>query len=226
VARAARHAECGALADGLSKIRFERSARRAGAMTVDHARTFIATALARGDRRGLYMAIGVAAQFETILRQIDVIGEWTRAHGRETWSGAFTWENIPGGILRLRTSKTGSPISHDLTQLDLLWPLMQRVPQLERVGAVVKGDGGLPIRTRSYRKWFAEIRKAAGLPAELWNMDARAGAVTEALDGGGDLTDVSRAATHANEAMTRRYDRATEKAVARVAEVRKRGRGV
>ena len=214
------HEECARLADGLSKIRFERSGRRTTAMTAEHCRTFVATALSRGDDRGLYMAIGVAAQFETMLRQIDVIGEWVD----EVWSGPFTWENIPGGILRLRTSKTGTPIVHDLTALDLLWPLLQRVPQRDRVGAVMKGEAGLPIRTRSYRKWFAEIRKAAGLPVELWSMDSRAGGVTEAYEGAADETDISRAATHSQPTMTRRYDRETEEAVARVVEARKRAR--
>jgi hypothetical protein len=216
--------ECGELADGLSKIRFERASRRTTAMTIDHARAFIAAALARADSRGLYMAIGVACQFETMLRQIDVIGEWEEQDGREQWRGSFTWENIPGGILRLRTSKTNAYVVHDLTKLDLLWPLMQRVPQRERVGAIVKGEGGEPIRTRSYRKWFAQIRAAAGLPEDLWSMDARAGAVTEALNTGADETDVRRTATHATLAMTQRYDRETKDATERVAEARKRGR--
>jgi hypothetical protein len=48
---------------------------------------------------GLSMAIGVATQFETMLRQKDVIGEWTTdTGGREIWSGPYRWENIPGGI--------------------------------------------------------------------------------------------------------------------------------
>ena len=212
--------ECGRLAGALSHIRFERSSRRESAMTVAHARAFIETALARGDDRGLYMAIGVAAQFETMLRQIDVIGEYRG----ETWSGAFTWENLPAGVLRLRTSKTAAWIVHDLTRAELLWPLLQQVPQRQRVGAVVKGEHGLPIRTRTYRKWFREIADLAGIPRGVWNMDARAGAVTEALDLGADMTDVSRAATHTQEVMTRRYDRGAEAAAARVAEVRKRGR--
>src|SRR5271154_5498687 len=156
--------ECGKLADALGKIQFERAPRRESAMTVDPARAFIAEALKRDDSRGLYMAIGVAAQFETMLRQMDVIGAWERdAAGREVWSGPFTWENIPGGILRLRTSKTGTEIVHDLTKLDLLWPLIQSVPQTERTGAI-KGDSDLPIRTRSYRKWFREIADAAEIP--------------------------------------------------------------
>src|SRR5208283_1931413 len=95
--------ECAELVEGLSKIQFERSGRRNAEMTFEHAAAFVSAALARGDARGLHMAIGVAAQFETMLRQRDVIGAWTvDSAGRETWAGSFTWENLPGGILRLR----------------------------------------------------------------------------------------------------------------------------
>jgi hypothetical protein len=159
------HAECGALADGLSKMRFERSAPRSNEMTVEHARAFVEKALAwRDARRGLAMAIGVATQFETMLRQKDVIGEWSRdSEGRESWSGAYRWDNIPGGILRLKTSKTSAEVAHDLTRLELLWPLIQMVPQDDRHGAIVKAYGQ-PIRKNSYRHWFREIARLAGIP--------------------------------------------------------------
>ena len=96
--------ECCAFSAGLSKLRFEKSPPRESAMTVEHAKAFIATALKCGDLRGLSMAIGVATQFETMLRQKDVIGEWLpdEGTGREAWTGSYTWENIPGGIFRLR----------------------------------------------------------------------------------------------------------------------------
>jgi hypothetical protein len=59
------------------------------------------------------MAIGVAAQFEMLLRQKDIIGEWPpsqadvdreaarmkvepRRYGQACWIGQFTWERIPG----------------------------------------------------------------------------------------------------------------------------------
>jgi hypothetical protein len=216
--------ECGALAIGLSKIRFERSAPREGAMTVEHARAFIRTALERSQSRGLMMAIGVATQFETMLRQKDVIGEWTTDRcGRERWSGAYRWDNIPGGIFRLKTSKTKAEIEHDLTGLELLSPLLQRVPQADRQGAIVKAYGQ-PIRARSYRKWFREIADAAGLPTSVWNMDARAGGITEAFEAGAEATAVQLAAAHTSPAMTARYDRKTAAAPLEVAEARKRAR--
>ena len=111
------------------------------------------------------------------------------------------------------------------TKLDLLWPLIQSVPQTERTGAI-KGDSDLPIRTRSYRKWFREIADAAEIPHSVWNMEARAGGVTEALEAGASLTSVQRAATHSNPSMTQRYDRSTEAAVGEVAAARKRARTV
>jgi hypothetical protein len=175
-----------------------------------------------GEAIGLSMAIGVATQFETMLRQKDVIGEWeTDAGGRKGWSGPYRWENMPGGIFRLRTSKTGAEIVHDLTKLDLLWPLIQRLPQADRTGAIVKSYGD-PIRTRTYRKWFREIAREARIPDSVWNMDARAGAGAEAREAGAQRTDVQRAATHASPAMTERYDRTAETAPLAVAEARRK----
>jgi hypothetical protein len=177
------------------------------------------------DQRGLSMAIGVATQFETMLRQKDVIGSWSRdaRTGAETWSGPYRWDNIPGGIFRLKTSKTSSEIVRDLTKLDLLWPLLMRVPQADRQDAIVKAFGE-PIRERSYRKWFREIARSADVPDAVWNMDARAGAVTEALDAGAELSQVQRAATHLSPSMTARYDRTAEAAPLAVAEARRKAR--
>jgi hypothetical protein len=129
----------------------------------------------------------------------------------------------PRRDFRLKTSKTGAEIAHDLTKLDLLWPLIQAVPQADRAGAIVKAYGE-PIRTRTYRKWFREIARKAEIPDSVWNMDARAGAVTEALEAGAEKTAVQRAATHASQAMTERYDRTAETAPLAVAEARRKAR--
>ena len=60
------------------------------------------------------MSIGVAAQFELMLRQMDIIGEWAPIGAKrklpagivtldvpandptEQWAGFFTWENTAG----------------------------------------------------------------------------------------------------------------------------------
>ena len=70
----------------------------------------------------------------------------------------------------------------------------------------------------------ARSRKKAKIPDSVWNMDARAGAVTEALEAGAEEKTVQRAATHASPAMTKRYDRTAETAPLAVAEARRKAR--
>jgi hypothetical protein len=106
--------DCESLVGRLAMVRFENAGAREQEMTAAQAMAFIRTALARGDDRGRYMAIGVAAQFELALRQKDIIGEWSPAvpntlgavyAGGEMWTGRFYWENIPGWRLRLKWTR-------------------------------------------------------------------------------------------------------------------------
>ena len=105
----------------------------------------------------------------------------------------------------------------------MLFPLLEAVPHVERTGAIVKGEYGLPIRERSYRKWFREIARAAGIPDEVWSMDSRAGAATEADAAGADLKSISDLLTHAEPRTTLRYIRSTKR-VREVAKARARVR--
>ena len=134
--------------------------------------------------------------------------------------GQYPGRNFPRADVQVQREQE---VVHDLTRLELLWPLLQKVPQDERRGAIVKAYGE-PIRERSYRKWYREIADAAGIPKSVWNMDSRAGAVTEALEAGAPMDEVRRTATHSSAVMTTRYDRAAETAPASVAEARKRAR--
>jgi hypothetical protein len=196
---ALRHADCKVLASELERIKFEKGSAREQELTYAHVSAFIRTAMDLGKRgvilrdRALYMAIGVASQFELIVRQKDIIGAWepTRADRRfpsgisivklddeaETWSGFYTWENIPGWRWRMRTSKSKyrAPAEFDLTLYSLLFPLLKAVPIDQRHGPIVKGEHGLPVRYRSYVKWFRQIATAAGIPLDVQSMDARAG---------------------------------------------------
>jgi Phage integrase family len=225
--------DCESLVGRLAMVRFENAGAREQEMTAAQAMAFIRTALARGDDRGRYMAIGVAAQFELALRQKDIIGEWSPAvpntlgavyAGGEMWTGRFYWENIPGWRLRLKTSKNRARAEFCLDDYPLLFPLLESVPHPERTGAVVKGERDLPIRERSYRKWFREIARAAGIPDEVWSMDSRAGAATEADAAGADLKSISDLLTHAEPRTTLRYIRSTSKRVREVAKARARNR--
>ena len=239
---ALRSPDCKRLAEELRAVKFEKGGARQQELTYTHATAFIRKALeleasdAWSPRRALFMAIGVAAQFELIVRQRDVIGEWTPngklhrlpegigrlEHKGETWSGFFTWEAVPGWRWRMRTSKSKyrSAADYDLTRYPLLFPLLEQVPHAERFGAIVKGEHGLPVRRSSYGKWFRQIARAAGIPDEVWNMDSRAGGVTEAEEAGVPLDILREAATHADARTTVRYIRRRETKIAAVADAR------
>jgi hypothetical protein len=228
---ALRRRECTQLVDELRLIKFEKGGAREEEMTFAQAGAFIRTALDLGKRqvipadRALAMAIGVAAQFELLLRQKDIIGDWGGARGQK-WTGYFTWENIPGWRWRMKTSKSKyrAAAEFDLSSYSLLLPLLQAVPHDQRAGAIVKGEHGLPVRERSYRKWFRQIARAAGIPDAVWSMDSRAGGATEAEEAGAAIDAIQGALTHSRKDTTLRYIRRSSKKIADVAEARNRKR--
>jgi hypothetical protein len=245
---ALRHDDCKVLASELEKVKFERGGAREQDLTYQHATAFIRTAKDLGARgvippaRALAMAISVAAQFELMLRPKDIIGGWepTREDRRfpagiaivnleddaETWSGFFTWENIPGWRWRMKTSKSKyrAPAEFDLTGYGLLFPLLEAVAHGERTGAIVKGEHGLPIRYRSHAKWFRQIATVAGIPLDVQSRDGRAGGATEAEESGASIEDISAGLTHTNKTTTLRYVRRRTKKIAAVAAARQQSR--
>jgi hypothetical protein len=239
---ALRRPECKLLAEELKAVKFERGGAREQEMTYLHAAAFIRTAIELGNKgaleldRARCMAIGVATQFELMLRQKDVIGEWQPLNanlklpsgkqalklGDEVWSGYFTWEMIAGWRWRMKTSKSKyrHAADFDLTNYPLLLPLLEAVPHAERTGAVIKGEGGLPVRYRTYQKWFRRIARVAGIPDEVWSMDARAGGATEAEEAGAALEQIQASMTHTQQDTTLRYIKRRSKKIADVAGLR------
>jgi hypothetical protein len=219
------------LKNATSMLTFERGGAREEEMTYAQAGAFVRKALEIGrtgvmpPERARSMAIGVAAQFELLLRQKDVIGERPKTAadiekavkrgataidcGGQIWTGYFTWENIPGWRWRMRTSKSKyrSAADFDLQNYSLLFPLLDSVPHGERQGAIVTGEHGYAVQERSYRKWFRAIARAAGIPDEVWSMDSRAGGLTEAEEAGVDIELIKDAATHTRRDTTVRYIR-------------------
>ncbi len=84
---ALRYPECKVLAGALTLVQFERGGAREEEMTYAQATAFIRKALEMGRAgvipadRALSMGIGVAAQFELLLRQKDIIGDWGGPNG-------------------------------------------------------------------------------------------------------------------------------------------------
>jgi hypothetical protein len=235
---------CEELAGILEKLKFEKGGSREQELTYEQVAAFIRTALELGAKavipplRALYAAIGVATQFECMLRQKDAIGEYPKNQadldkamrrgaavlncGGRVWAGYFTWENIPGWRWHMRTSKSRyrSAQTFDLTRKSLLFPLLDQVPFEERHGAVIKGDGGHPPSEHAYRKLFRRIARVASIPDEVWNYDARAGGATESDEAGAPLELISTALTHSKQETTLRYIRRRSTKVAKLDDLR------
>ncbi|KQP16547.1 integrase [Methylobacterium sp. Leaf93] len=208
--------ECKRLYDVLQHARFSQPARRRVSMELSHAEAFIAKALEMGR---LSLALGTAIQFETAMRQKDVIGEWEPItagaaasgivlNGRR-WVNGLTWSDIATDlVVRKATTKTGAFAAHDLKLCPLVVALLDKVPTNRRVGPLILDEAaGRPFAESAYGREWRIVAKAAGVPDHVWNMDARAGAITEAEDAGADLDHIRSAAAHAQTSTTQRYSR-------------------
>ena len=200
-------------------IRMVWKAKRADklAMTYEHASAIVKEGLARKTRRHRSVAIGVAAQFEFTLRQIDVIGEWEKVSGvqaiepgtivsrRLVWRPGLRFEDVAAGTLDLTTSKNDAKAVFDVTAYPLFMQALKSVPTGERRGPLVVDEAGMPVRRRYYQDLYRDVADAAGVPRAVWNMFARHGGVTEAHEAGADLVDVSKHAQHRDLNTTNRH---------------------
>lgn len=223
--------ECERLYTVLKHARFAQPPRRRVVMQLAHVEAFIPQAIAMGR---LSLALGTALQFETALRQRDVIGEWEPLpdgkpvapsdfvlNGRR-WGRGLTWEDISADlVIRKATTKTGAFAAHDLGLCPLVMNLLDCVPPQRRSGPLIIDEvAGRPYAESAYGREWRVVARAAGLPSQVWNMDARAGAITEAEDAGADLDHIRSAAAHAQTATTQRYSRGALGKSRRVAELR------
>jgi hypothetical protein len=185
-------------------------------------------------------ALCYALQFETLLRQWDVRGQWLPlaapvlsdvVDGDEKWAG-LRWEHIgPDLVLRYRPSKTSkttaAEIVADLAQCPMVMDELAHWPAERRTGPVIVNEAtGRPYTNKTWEGCWNRDRASAGLPKGLWNRDLRASGITEARAGNASLDDLAKVAGHAKPKMTARvYDRAALEAHRRTAEARKSGRG-
>ena len=187
------------------------------AMAYEHASAIVAEGLSRTTRRHRSVALGVAAQFELTLRQIDVIGEWEKLGNvkevqpsaivsrGQVWRPGLRFEDFAMGTLDLTTSKNDAKAVFDVTAYPLFMQAVNSVPEAERHGPLVVDEDGLPVRRRYYQDLYRDVADAAGVPRAVWNMFARHGGVTEAHEAGADLVDVSKHAQHRDLNTTNRH---------------------
>lgn len=209
--------ECARLATILDASRFKQPGRRRIKLELAHVEGFVATAIRAGR---LSLALGTAIQFETTLRQKDVIGEWEPIVGeaasggivlnKRRWVNGLTWADLNDQLeIYKEMSKTGATAAHDLKLCPIIMSLLQLMPA-NRVGPLIIDEyAGRPYATDGYQREWRAIAKLAGIPAHIWNMDARAGGISEADDAGADIDAIRSAAAHSQASTTVRYVRGT-----------------
>jgi hypothetical protein len=227
-------ADCRRLRRDMEGMRFAKNAPREAIVEFDQAKAFVLEAL-RQDELGL--ATTQALQYECFLRQGDVIGSWRKASkgavlqpgeirvGDRVWCG-LTWDQLQLDFdLKIRTSKTGQPVVHALSACPLVVKCLS-VPGRPTEGPVAARRDGRPWGDRrSFGKAWRKVASTAGLPKDVWNMDSRAGAISEAAEAGASDDDIARNAAHATKATTRRiYKRLGHASSVRVSERRIRHR--
>jgi hypothetical protein len=109
----------------------------------------------------------------------------------------------------------------DLSLAPIAMKELSAVPATSRIGPVILDErSGRPYLQREFARRFRDIARAAGIPDDVWNMDTRAGAITDAYDKGATATDAMDLATHRQLATNLRYSRARPNGTSRVNSLR------
>lgn len=177
------------------------------------------------------VALACMLQFELSLRPKDVIGEWVPVRAGEKgapvskrWEWGLTWDQIDENwILRKPTSKSNGRLiaEHDLRHHPALLVALESVPADQRKGAIVINEKTrLPYRKAYFSKRFRELADKSGWPKNIWNMDTRAGAISEAFEAGATSEDIMKLATHTQISTTIGYNRGAVVQSSRVAQLR------
>lgn len=225
-------AECRRLKDILHEMRFPSPKAREERMTAEQAIALRKAAHAHGHPS---IALAQAFQFDLMLRQKDVIGEWVPigepgplsdiVRGNMKWVRGLRWDEIDDKlVLRHMTSKKSKPLVVDLKMAPMVMEelnYMAHTSPGKKSGAIVRSEvHGLPWYASEFRRKWRLLAEAAGLPKSIRNQDSRAGGISEATDAGADLEMVRHAATHSNISMTQRYSRGAEEKIAAVMQLR------
>jgi hypothetical protein len=220
-------AECERISGILHRMRFTKERPRVETISAEQAVAIRAQAHALGYPA---LAMAQAFQFENILRQKDVIGEWVPMNepgtsdvhaGNDKWLRGIRWSEIDENlVLRHMTSKRQKELEIDLRLAPMVVEEINRAFPGAIVAGIVRRDllpasgplivcasTGLPYRDVVFREHWRKTARACGIPDAVRNMDSRAGAITESTDAGASLEDVRHAATHSDIKMTMRYSR-------------------
>lgn len=207
--------ECRRLRLVMSTMRFEAGKKRTKTLTAAQAVAIMLEA----HRRGWHsIALAQAFQFELMLRQKDVIGEWvpkkesgesTVFYKKKKWHrGLLGCEIDRDLILRHVTSKKLKLIEADLKEAPMVMGELGRLLGHLPIGPlIVNEQTGLPYADWEFRRRWRVCARAVDVPDDVFEMDTRAGAITEAFDGEADQDFIRETAAHSDTATTQGYNR-------------------
>jgi hypothetical protein len=232
-----RFKECRLLRAELREARFKNGRRRTAQLTFEQVNAFRAKAHELGHG---WMALVLTFQWAFAVRRRDVIGEWVKSPGKDgirhrdwVWRDGFTWSHIDErGIFRKRISKTeestGIQAAHTIADYPELVEELKLVgyPDARRVGPIIiEPARGKPPTFATCQYYFRKIARAADIPDHVWNMDARAGANTEAYEAGATEEEAMALLTHTERQTNRGYLRDLREQSHRAAVKRVNSRG-
>lgn len=229
--------ECERISGILSHMKFKQAPAREVVLTADQV---IAIRRKAHEMGRPSIALAQAIQFECMLRQKDVIGEYvpmkepvvsdTFRKGLK-WARGVRWEAIDSRmILTHITSKRGKKLIVRLNNAPMVLEEFEHVQlqyggKLPSNGPIIRNEyDGYPWKGIEFRRWWRQVADACGIPKEIRNMDTRAGAITEASQAGAEMEHIKHAATHSDITMTQRYSRGSESKIEQVQIKRLEGR--
>lgn len=182
-----------------------------------------------------WMALTLTLQFLG-LRRRDVIGEYIRdetaingiRRRNKVWRDGLTFDCIRGGVLRKMVSKT--EFTSAVTAVHTIADYPDLVEELALIGErrvgpiVINPRTEMPPTENQCRRAFRKIARRAGIPDSVWNMDARAGANTEAYEAGATEEEAMALLTHTERDTNRGYLRTMEEQSHRAAVKRVKSR--
>jgi hypothetical protein len=208
--------QCERISQILHRLKFPMAGARTERITADQADAVRTWAHIIGWHS---IALAQALQFELILRQKDVIGEWVPLDepgvsadvwGDQKWLRGLRWSEIDDDlILRHVTSKRQKPVE---VALSLSPMVMEELAFLDEIPdgdepVIVNEATGMPWTASEYRRKWRIIARYAGVPDNVFNMDSRSGGISEAFEAGVTPERIQKSATHSDLRTTGRYNR-------------------
>jgi hypothetical protein len=175
--------ECQRLLDILKETRFRSLGPRAVQITAEHVRAIRVTAHEHFGWDSI--ALAQALQFELLLSQKDVIGDWVPVsepgesdivRHEQKWLRGLRWSNIDKKlILRHSVGSGGRPIEVDLRTAPMVLEELAAysLETLPSRGPLVLCEiTGLPWSTAEFRRKWRLVAKKAGVPEIVKNRDS------------------------------------------------------